>query len=60
MSNKKQTLTEKIAGKLNIFNEMLEERLRKNQHFLENMGTEKLIQENKVYLKQLVCRDRNP
>ena len=60
MDNKKQTWTEKIATRLNVFNEKLESWLRKNQIFLENMGTEKLMQENKAYLIQLVHRDRKP
>lgn len=56
MYNKK-TWAEKIATRLNAFNEKLEERLRKNQIFLENMGTEKLMQENKAYLKQFLRKE---
>ena len=57
MGNKKQTWTEGIAVKLSVFNEKLESWLRKNQIFLENMGTEKLMQENKAYLKQFLRKE---
>ena len=40
MPDTKQSLTERIAAKLNAFNQRMEARLRKNQSILENMRAE--------------------
>ena len=48
----KQSLTERIATKLNAFNQRLEARLRKNQTLLENMRAEEDFIKSMGYLKE--------
>ena len=48
----KQSLTERIATKLNAFNQRLEARLRKNQTLLENMRAEEDFKKNMGYMKE--------
>lgn len=52
MPDTKQSLTERIAAKLNAFNQRLEARLRKNQTILENMRTEEDFKKSMGYMKE--------
>lgn len=52
MPDTKQSLTERIATKLNAFNQRLEARLRKNQTLLENMRAEEDFGKSMGYLKE--------
>ena len=42
---------ERIAAKLEVFNDRLEAQVRKQQVFLDNMKTEEMMEENKKFLK---------
>ena len=48
----KQPLTERIAAKLNAFNQRLEARLRKNQTLLENMRAEEDFKKSMGYMME--------
>ena len=52
MSEVNQTFLERIAGKLNAFNQRLEARLRKNQTLLENMRAEENFEKSMSYMKE--------
>ena len=52
MPDTKQSLTERIAAKLNAFNQRMEARLRKNQTILENMRTEDDFKKSMGYMKE--------
>ena len=52
MPETKQSLVERIATKLNAFNQRLEARLRKNQTLLENMRAEEDFGKSMGYLKE--------
>ena len=52
MPDTKQSLTERIAAKLNAFNQRMEARLRKNQTLLENMRAEEDFGKSMGYLKE--------
>lgn len=47
-----QSLTERIAAKLNAFNQRLEARLRRNQTLLENMRVEEDFKKSMGYMKE--------
>ena len=47
-----QSLTERIAAKLNAFNQRLEARLRRNQTLLENMRVEEDFNKSMGYMKE--------
>ena len=48
----KQSLMERIATKLNAFNQRLEARVRKNQTLLENMRAEEDFKKSMSYMKE--------
>ena len=52
MPNTEQSLVERIATKLNAFNQRLEARLRKNQMLLENMRAEEDFRKSMGYMKE--------
>ena len=52
MPNTEQSLIERIATKLNAFNQRLEARLRKNQMLLENMRAEEDFRKSMGYMKE--------
>ena len=52
MVETKKSLTERIAAKLNAFNQRLEVRLRRNQILLENMRTEESFEKSMGYMKE--------
>lgn len=52
MSEEKQTFLEKIAAKLNAFNQRLEVRLRRNQQLLESMRAEEDFEKSMGYMKE--------
>ena len=52
MLETKKSLTERIAAKLNAFNQRLEARLRRNQILLENMRTEESLEKSMGYMKE--------
>ena len=52
MPETKQSLLERIATKLNAFNQRLEARLRKNQTLLENMRAEEDFKKSMGYMKE--------
>ena len=52
MPDAKQSLTERIAAKLNAFNQRLEARLRKNQTLLENMRAEEDFKKSMGYMME--------
>ena len=52
MPDTKQSLTERIAAKLNAFNQRLEARLRKNQTLLENMRAEEDFKKSMDYMME--------
>ena len=52
MPETKQSLAERIATKLNAFNQRLEARLRKNQTLLENMRAEEDFKKSMGYMKE--------
>ena len=52
MPDTKQSLTERIATKLNALNQRLEARLRKNQTLLENMRAEEDFKKSMGYMKE--------
>lgn len=52
MPNIEQSLVERIATKLNAFNQRLEARLRKNQTLLENMRAEEDFRKSMGYMKE--------
>ena len=52
MLETKKSLTERIAAKLNAFNQRLEVRLRRNQILLENMRTEESFEKSMGYMKE--------
>lgn len=52
MMETKQSLAERIATKLNAFNQRLEARLRKNQTLLENMRAEEDFKKSMSYMKE--------
>ena len=52
MPDTKQSLTERIAARLNAFNQRLEARLRKNQTILENMRAEEDFKKSMGYMKE--------
>ena len=51
MSEEKQTFLERIAAKLNVFNQRLEVRLRKKQQLLESMRAEEGFEKSMGYMK---------
>ena len=52
MPDTKQSLVERIATKLNAFNQRLEARLRKNQTLLEDMRAEEDFKKSMGYMKE--------
>ena len=52
MLETQKSLTERIAAKLNAFNQRLEVRLRRNQILLENMRTEESFEKSIGYMKE--------
>lgn len=52
MPETKQSLTERIATKINAFNQRLEAKLRKNQTLLENMRAEEDFKKSMGYMKE--------
>ena len=52
MSEEKHTFLEKIAAKLNAFNQRLEVRLRRNQQLLESMRAEEDFEKSMGYMKE--------
>ena len=52
MPETKQSLLERIATKLNAFNQRLEARLRKNQTLLEDMRAEEDFKKSMGYMKE--------
>ena len=52
MSEVNQTFLERIATRLNAFNQRLEVRLRKNQKLLESMRAEEDFEKSMGYLKE--------
>lgn len=52
MLETKKSRTERIAAKLNAFNQRLEARLRRNQILLENMRTEESFEKSIGYMKE--------
>lgn len=52
MSEVNQTFLERIAAKLNAFNQCLEVRLRKNQQLLESMRAEEDFEKSMGYMKE--------
>ena len=52
MLETQKSLTERIAAKLNAFNQRLEARLRRNQILLENMRTEESFEKSMGYMKE--------
>lgn len=52
MPETKQSLVERIATKLNAFNQRLDARLRKNQILLENMRAEEDFKKSMGYMKE--------
>lgn len=52
MPDTKQSLTERIAAKLNAFNQRMEARLRKNQSILENMRAEEDFMKSMAYITE--------
>lgn len=52
MSDTNQSLSERIATRLNALNQRLEARLRKNQTLLENMRTEEDFKKSMGYMKE--------
>ena len=52
MSTSNQSLTERIAARLDAFNQRLEARLRRNQELLENMRAEENFGRSMGYLKE--------
>lgn len=52
MPETKQSLVERIATKLNAFNQRLEARLRKNQALLENMRAEEDFKKSMGFMKE--------
>lgn len=51
MSEEKQTFLERIAAKLNVFNQRLEVRLRRKQQLLESMRAEEDFEKSMGYMK---------
>ena len=52
MDTKKQTLIQRIAAKLEAFNERLEERNRKRQQILDSMRAEEDYDRSMAYMKE--------
>ena len=52
MLETKKSLTERIAAKLNAFNQRLEARLRRNQIILESMRSEESFGKSMGYMKE--------
>jgi len=52
MSDTNQSLSERIATRLNALNQRLEARLRKNQTLLENMRAEEDFKKSMGYMKE--------
>ena len=52
MTKNKQSITERIAARLDAFNQRLEARLRRNQELLENMRGEEDFGRSMGYLKE--------
>ena len=52
MPNTEQSLMERIATRLNAFNQRLEARLRRNQTLLENMRAEEDFKKSMGYMKE--------
>ena len=52
MPDTEQSLMERIAAKLNAFNQRLEARLRKNQTLLENMRAEEDFKKSMGYMME--------
>ena len=52
MTTSNQSLTERIAARLNVFNQRLEARIRRNQELLENMRAEEDFGRSMGYLKE--------
>lgn len=52
MTTNKQSITERIAARLDAFNQRLEARLRKNQELLENMRAEENFGRSMEYFKE--------
>ena len=52
MTTSKQSLTERIAARLDAFNQRLEARLRRNQELLENMRAEEDFEKSVGYFKE--------
>lgn len=52
MPNTEQSLVERIAAKLNAFNQRLEGRLKRNQTLLENMRAEEDFKKSMGYMKE--------
>ena len=52
MPDTKRSRTERIAAKLNAFNQRLAARLRKNQMLLENMRAEEVFKKSMGYVRK--------
>ena len=52
MSEEKQTFLERIAAKIDAFNQHLEVRLRKKQQLLESMRAEEDFEKSMGYMKE--------
>ena len=52
MQNTEQSLMERIATKLNAFNQRLEARIRRNQTLIENMREEEDFKKSMGYMKE--------
>ena len=52
MPNTEQSFVERIAAKLNAFNQRLEGRLKRNQTLLENMRAEEDFKKSMGYMKE--------
>ena len=52
MSDTNQSLSERIATRLNALNQRLEARLRKNQTLMENMRAEEDFKKSMGYMKE--------
>ena len=52
MTKNKQSITERIAARVDAFNQRLEARLRRNQELLENMRAEEDFGRSMGYMKE--------
>ena len=55
MDMKKRTFAQRIAAKLEAFNERLEARNRKRQQILDSMRAEKDYDRSMTYMKEFFC-----